>query len=270
MSLPFTDFCQIVANQESQFRELLGSAINCGSNRQWKYIELRSPTALLAGKDYYSQYSTHILDLTKGENQTFSDFKNNVKRNINKAYKEGVQVSLNHSLKSLIAYYDMHVLTRKRHGLPPQPLEFFIKLHEHTISKEKGVIALASYQGQTIAGGVYLHFGNEAIYKYGASKRAYQHLRANNLVMWEAIKFYINSGFERFNFGRSDPGNEGLLQFKRGWGAVEKNLRYYRYDLASESFIKGQSQRLSPERVFRNMPLPLLKGAGRLLYKHFG
>lgn len=270
ISLPFSDFCQILTRRENQFDQLLRTAIDYGTNRHWRYIELRSPGVPLADTNSYSHYYSHVLNLTKGERETFSNFRSSVKRNIKKAVREGVEVSISQSIEALITYYDMHVLTRKRHGLPPQPLKFFLKLHEHLISRGNGLVVLASYRGEAIAGGVYLHFGKEAVYKYGASNKAYQPLRANNLVMWEAIKFYIKSGFERFNFGRTDPNNDGLLQFKSGWGAVEKNLRYYRYDLAIESFIQGQSQRLSPEQIFRNMPLPILKAAGRLLYRHFG
>ena len=49
------------------------------------------------------------------------------------------------------------------------------------ISIENGFVALASYSNRVVAGAVFFHFGSKAIYKYGASDRNYQHLRANNL-----------------------------------------------------------------------------------------
>jgi len=37
-------------------------------------------------------------------------------------------------------YYRLHCLTRKRHGLPPQPTGFFQKIQEHIIAKIETVV----------------------------------------------------------------------------------------------------------------------------------
>jgi hypothetical protein len=46
-------------------------------------------------------------------------------------------------------------------------------------------------------------------------------LRANNLVMWEAIRWFSRNQFRSLHFGRTDQVQEGLMQFKRGWGAED-------------------------------------------------
>jgi lipid II:glycine glycyltransferase (peptidoglycan interpeptide bridge formation enzyme) len=118
---------------------------------------------------------------------------------------------------------------------------------------------------------VYLGFSGRAVYKYGASDRRYQHLRANNLVMWEAIRRYRKKGFRGLCFGKTEPEHEGLLQFKRGWGAVEETLNYYKYDLKKRAFVNGTSKTSGfHNKVFRAMPPPLLQLAGKLLYPHMG
>ena len=89
----------------------------------------------------------------------------------------------------------------------------------------------------TVAGAIYFHLGNKAMYKFGASDDAYQHTRANNLVMWEAIRWYAHNGYSSFCFGRSDCDGEGLRQFKNGWGTVERNINYYKYDIAEDKYI---------------------------------
>ena len=116
-----------------------------------------------------------------------------------------------------------------------------------------------------------LHFGHKAIYKYGASDSRYQQLRANNLVMWEAIRWYAGRGFKEFCFGRTEPENEGLLQFKRGWGPRERSIKYYRFDLRQNAYVK-EKQKIHGfhNKVFSRMPMPMLKLAGEMLYKHIG
>ena len=138
------------------------------------------------------------------------------------------------------------------------------------LSIKKGFVVLASYHNRVISGAVCSQFKDKALFKYGASDQNYQHLRANNLVMWEAITWYGQNGCKSFNFGRTEPEHEGLLQFKRGWGTKEKTIHYYKYDLTKDTFAKDSSRIKSFHAIFQKLPLPLLKLAGRLFYRHVG
>jgi lipid II:glycine glycyltransferase (peptidoglycan interpeptide bridge formation enzyme) len=84
-------------------------------------------------------------------------------------------------------------------------------------------------------------FDKKAMFKFGASEMRYQNLRANNMVMWEAIKWCLEMGCTTLSLGRTEPGNAGLLQFKRGWGASPKAFKYYRYDVATNKSVKETS-----------------------------
>ncbi len=175
------------------------------------------------------------------------------------------------SLEAVQVFYRLNCITRKRHGLPPQPWHFFKSVYDHVISKGHGMVALAYHKGEPIAGAIYFHFGKKALYKYGASDKRHQNLRANDLIMSEAIKWYNKNKYENFSFGRTDPNNSGLMQFKAGWGARERIIKYYKYDLKKNAFIKAAPH---PKRiyngVFNNTPIPLLKIFGSVLYKHMG
>ncbi len=135
----------------------------------------------------------------------------------------------------------------------------------------RGLVVLASYKGKTIAGAVYFHLGEKAIYKYGASDITYQRLRANNLVMWEAIKRYCQNGYKNLCFGRTEPENNGLRRFKTGWGTEEHLIKYYRYDLKKGVFTSGASHVTGRyNKAFHNMPIPMLRVIGTLFYKYMG
>ena len=131
-------------------------------------------------------------------------------------------------------------------------------------------MALAFHQNVPVAGAVFLHFGKKAIFKYGASIQSYHYLRPNNLLMWQAIKKYLREGCRYFNFGRTEPQNKGLLQFKRGWGARERMIYYYNYDLTKDMFTKRENALRSSYGLFKILPVPLLKIIGRILYRHVG
>jgi hypothetical protein len=220
ISLPFTDICEPIVQDEASFSSIFDEILRYGKKAGWKYLELRGGTKQLGGAVPYISCVRHVL---------------------------------------------------KRHGVPPQPRSFFKSIYRNVISKDKGFTVLATLQGLPISGAVYFHSNGKAIYKFGASDLRYQHLRPANLVMWEAIRWFSNNGFSELCFGRSEPENAGLIHFKSGWGAQEAPLHYYRYDLKKSAFEKGSSamNRVS-ERIFRGLPVSLLRLAGELLYRHVG
>ena len=74
------------------------------------------------------------------------------------------------------------------------------------------------------------------IFKFGASDHAFQHLRPNNLVMWEAIKRYAADGFKSLHLGRTSQANDGLRRYKLGFGARGERIEHCRYDFRKRAF----------------------------------
>ncbi len=271
VSLPFTDYCEPITSDGMKFENLMNSITGYGKKVGWKYLEFRCGKDLSPSSLPSCTYLGHTLCLTKDHENLLSSFRDSTRRNIKKAVKGGVKAEISGSLESIKEFYRLNCITRRQHGLPAQPFGFFKKIHDHIISKNLGLVVLASYKEKAIAGAVYFHFGNKAVYKYGASDMSYQDLRANNLVMWEAIKWYSQHDHKSFCFGRTEPGNQGLIQFKSGWGTTEQRISYYRYDLKKGSFVPGTSNVTGfHNKIFRNIPIPILNRIGALLYKHAG
>ena len=270
VSLPFSDECRLISENRHQFNKLTEFIYEYGKNNGWKHVELRGGEDWLAGSLVKDYHYTHSIDLNKDLNRIFTAFKSNVKRNIKRAEKEQLEVAIGNSWNTMKVFYKLNCVTRKRHGLPPQPLLFFRNIYENIILKQKGIILIALYHRKIIAGAIFFNFKNNAIYKYGASDKDFQKYRPNNLVIWEAIKWYYHRDFKSFSFGRSGPQNKGLLQFKRGWGTQEKKLHYYKYDLRKDCFAFNEADFKTSYGIFRHMPLPLLRITGKILYRHVG
>jgi hypothetical protein len=270
VSLPLTDECRPVAQDTEQFKEMLQYVLEYGKTAGWKHLELRGGHQGLDRCPVHKTHYSHTLGLDQDDAKIFSTFRNSTKRNIKRAQKENLKVDLSYTLESVKEFYRLNCTTRKHHGLPPQPISFFRKIFDHIISRKKGFVALAHKNNISVAAIVYLHFGSQAIYKYGASDRNYQHLRPNNLVMWQAIKWCCRNGFQRFSFGRTEAENQGLLQFKRGWGTKEEKINHYKYDLKSGCFVTKESGLKTSYHLFRHMPSSLLRLTGNLLYRHVG
>jgi hypothetical protein len=271
VSLPFTDQCPAIVAEQMVFQDTVKKVIGYGQKAGWRYIEWRDGRYFGEEARPSESYYAHELSLSKTEKELFSGLRDSTRRNVKKAAKTDVSVKVAQSLDSVRSFYRLNCVTRKRHGLPPQPLSFFKMVFEHVISKSHGIVVFALSAGKVIASSVFFHFGKSAIFKYGASDLAHQELRANNLVMWEAIKWFREKGFETLDLGRTELDNEGLLQFKRGWGVKESRIGYHRYDMKKKMFRKEHSMAAKlMNKAFTHTPVEMLALLGRTLYRHVG
>ena len=270
VSLPFTDYCQPIVSGETDSQKNIDELIDYGKKAGWRYIEWRGGERYFQGIKPFMSFNVDTLDIAKNMKNIMSTFRSSTRRNITKAIREEVHVKIEDSLESVKKFYRLHCLTRKFHGAPPQPFNFFRKIYEHIISQKKGFIFLAEYKKNQIAGAVFFSFGQKAIYKFSALDRSYQHLRPSNLVIWEAIRYYAKNGINSLSLGRTEPENNGLVQFKKGWGTEKEKINYYKYDLVKEGFVGDHHRPETYYNFFRKLPSPLLSLAGSLLYKHIG
>jgi CelD/BcsL family acetyltransferase involved in cellulose biosynthesis len=269
ISLPFTDYCEPICENETQFHSVLNEIHAFAEKRRWQTIEFRGGDAFLAKYPAAQSYFTHQLSLSPEPKEVLALFQDTTRRNIRKAEREGVLVEHTTSREALAAFYRLNCMTRKKHGLPPQPLSFFRTLYDRIILTGKGKIYLARVDTQVIAGAIFFEFGDQMIYKYGASDDRFQSLRANNLIMWKAIEYGCLQGYKQFDFGKTEPGNDGLRRYKLSWGAQEKVIHYHKYHLAKQRFITERArERHWTTRIFAGMPTILLRVLGKVLYAH--
>jgi hypothetical protein len=271
VSLPFTDYCEPLASDEAGFQEMFAAATTLGRTRNWSYLEIRGGERFLSEKTFSESFYGHTLDLTPDAKDLFSNFRESFRRNIKKAQKEGVRISVSDSLDSVKAFCRLNALTRKKHGLPPQPGRFFQCLYDRVISRGLGIVVTAYSQGGAVAANVYFKSGDRLIYKYGASNDKGRDLKAGAPVMWEAVKWAQDNAFSTLCFGRTETGNEGLRHFKKGFGAKEYRIPYYRYDLTRNEFVKGRKETGTVyKKIFASLPISILNPIGRVLYRHMG
>jgi lipid II:glycine glycyltransferase (peptidoglycan interpeptide bridge formation enzyme) len=271
VSLPFSDQCAPLVRNNEYLQVAVQSVIDYGEKNGWRNIEWRDDRYFAEGTPAWNSYYIHDIDLAVDEAALFASFCPNNRRNIKKAVREGVTVRVEQSLDSLRDFFRLHMITRKRHGVPPQPFAFFKNIHEYIMSKNSGIVVSARHNDNVIAASVFFNFGSKAIFKYGASELRYHPLRPNNLVMWEALKFYHHQGLRTMSLARTEVENHGLLRYKRAWGGKESALKYIRYDVKKRTFLPHHQTGAGLSRhVFARTPRSILRLIGRLLYKYVG
>ena len=261
VSLPFTDICPpLGAGTEAIFAELERVRLERGLGE----IEVRSN---LPGGSACSAPAavTHTLRLDQDPDPVVRGFRASTRRNARAAERHGVVIRLGESERDLVeTFYRLHVLTRRRFGLPVQPRRFFRLLWRRMVEPGLAFVLLAHHGSVPVAGAVFLCWNRTVTYKYGASDPLFWGLRPNDLLFSQAIRRACEEGYERFDFGRTELGNDSLRRFKLGWGSTESELAY--------TIVGG------PERAVRNPPVVVRglirraptwvsRGLGELFYR---
>lgn len=270
VALPFTDLCAPLGDAATR-EALLAEACAVARERRWKYLEVRADPSDPARTPRSTAFYHHTLALEADEDRLLAGLDASTRRAVRKAREGGLTMERGADLAAMRAFYDLLTLTRRRHGVPPQPFGFFAAVQRHLLAEGHGDLFLARQAGRPVAGVVCLRFGCHVVYKFGASDERFQQLRANNLVMWEAIRHYAATGHAVFDFGRTSLDNEGLRRFKRGWGAVEAMIGYLRVDPATGRPLTAPDQAAGWHNAFfRALPPFAARALGAVLYRHMG
>ena len=267
--LPFSDGCSPLLFNNCKPSVVAARLSLLALERSWKHFEIRGANGFELPVDLAVEYHGHALDLRQNAEDLLAGFSSSVRRAIRKAEASRLSVEVSRNPESVVEFYRLHVQTRRRHGLPPQPFLFFRNILNEVIRKGSGFVVRASLESRCVAAAIFLQFGRTAIYKFGASEPASQEMRGNNRVMWEGIRFLARGGCESLHFGRTSLTDVGLRRFKLGWGTAEELIRYFKWNAATGEWVGGcDHARGLHNMVFTKMPLAVNRLAGAILYPH--
>lgn len=270
--LPFSDTCGAVARDDAAHRALLSFAEQLRTERSWRYLEIRN-SVVPDGFSPSARYKLHVTELGRDPEAVLKTFNQHSRRKLRKAEASHVRVERRVDDEALHAFIRLNALTRRKHGVLPQPDALFWNIQKGLLQSELGFLGVATLDGAIVAVNLFLHWNRTVVYKYGASDDRALPAAANYAVMWDAIRWGCEQGYSRFDFGRSDLTGEGLLQFKRGWGSQELDLVYARRSATingapASDDEPGLQERLKP--LIARLPVTLLKIIGGRAYPHVG
>jgi len=169
-------------------------------------------------------------------------------------------------------FYRLHSQTRKeKHGLLPQPREFFEAIARRYFP-ERGFVLVAERDSQLLAATLLLTCGDTLFVKFSASDRAALELKPNDFLFWQIIECAIHAGFRAVDMGISEA--HGLARFKKGFGAASAPVFVGKYGLAG---TKPAHVRVTEEALQKvthvltqpEVPLSAVQAGGDALYRFF-
>jgi CelD/BcsL family acetyltransferase involved in cellulose biosynthesis len=264
VSLPFSDHAALLLENQNDFDEMTQLLQDGVHHRRYSYVEIRPLAAPSGGTEPFAVsklFYWHRLSLTGDLNSLFKSFHPScVQRKIRRAEREKLDYIEGRSEKLIQQFYKLLLYSRRRYGLPPQPIAWFRNLVACVGSGLK--LRLASRNGTPICGIMTLSYKKTMVYKYGCSDPKYHNLGGMALLFWKAIQDAKNQDFDELDMGRSDSEDLGLMAFKEHWGAVRKLLTYSRYPapILQSSGVSWQL-RLA-KKLCGLVPAPTLATAG--------
>lgn len=270
VSLPFSDRCAPLVSPDLSAPQQAAALEDLRRKQHLRRIEVHHQ---LEGPHAYSRSPAvfHLLELAPdAEAVARTSFRPQVRTHIRKAERLGLEVRLDTSREALTeTFYNLHVRTRRRLGVPVQPRGFFEQLWGDLIAPGLGFVSLAFAGSEPLAGAVILTYNGTAFYKFAASESASLRFRPNHLVLARCIEWACTHGYRQFDFGRSDLPHRGLRAFKASWGAREFPLAYTTFaDQPPRRHWFEASDVFAP--FLRRAPEWTVRAAGELLYRYVG
>lgn len=180
-----------------------------------KVIKLLKTNGAVRGKTLFTP-STFWIDLKPSEEELMKGFSSKTRYNIRVAQKNGVIVKEDNSDRAFEKYLALTHETVARQGFYAHTDKYH-RLMWETL-KKAGIAHLltAIYKKQIITTWILFVWKDFLYYPYGASTNEYKNVMANNLMMWEAIKFGKSLGLATFDLWGREEG-KGFTKFKEGY-----------------------------------------------------
>jgi Acetyltransferase (GNAT) domain len=275
VSLPFSDHCDLLVDDLADEAALLSFLQQEYLRDKPRYIEMRplSPPRIVtdlscATEEYYH----HRIDLRPDLAAIYQSFhKSSIQRKIKRADTEKLNYQEGRSESLLEIFWKLTIPTRRRHGLPPQPRQWFRNLID--CFGESLKIRVAFKNDRPIASILTLRHKDSLVYKYGCSDARFHNMGGMHLLFWRAINDAKEQGLRVFDLGRSSLRDPGLVTFKERWGAERTSIFYVTISdgksLGNNSAENAASWKARYiKRLVPYTPDSVLSLIGSFLYKH--
>jgi hypothetical protein len=274
VSLPFSDHCEPLCDSADDLNFLIRYLQATQQHQNWRFLEVRPVNGDFSQADTNgflpaASYFLHVLDLRPDLEDVFQSLdKDSVQRRIQRAERAGLIEKRGRSEDLLKEFYALFVVTRGRHRLPPTPYAWFRNLIQ---CQGKALEIRLAYKDETPISAILTIQCNDTVYyKYGCSVARFNKFGATPWLLWRAIAAGKSTGATKFDMGRTEEENAGLLTFKNHWVAQPQRLVYWRFPYMS-SFDPSKGWKLElAKHVFSSMPDGLRTIAGKLIYRHIG
>lgn len=277
VSAPYCDAAGILGDSPAVEKALLDAGLWLARKRGIPRVSLRNSSAV-AGID--PKITRHpgkvrlVLTLPDDPASLLAGLKAKVRSQVKKPVRDGLRFSLG-GRELLQPFFSVFSENMRDLGSPVHSIDWIDEiLRAYGNRAHIGLVRTPG--GKPAAVGLILCHPVTVSIPLASSVRRYNRMNPNMLLYWKFLEFACRNRFQRFDFGRSTPG-EGTYRFKAQWGATPEDLHWADFDpFASNPAVPLSPNRpagLSPvrkaaEQTLSRTPLALATFIGRCVRKY--
>lgn len=222
ISLPYVNYGGLLCKSEAAAAALVAQAEVLRRSCRATHVELRHIAPRGHGLPTRRHKVTMILELAGSSEEQWKLFDPKLRNQVRKAQKSGLEFKRG-GLELIDDFYAVFARNMRDLGTPVYSKQLFCNILQTFPDSTSIGIVLKS--GRIIAAGLISWFKDTLEVPSASSIRDYNALCPNHTFYWETMRFAIERGLRKFDFGRSTVG-EGTYNFKKQWGALPVQLNW--------------------------------------------
>lgn len=268
VSMPYVNYGGPCADDDATTAALLGEAMALARQHGVRHLEVRTIAPVsVHGLHSRSSKVSMVLELPATPDELSQRFTSKLRSQVKRAQREDITVAFGGE-DQLDGFYEVFAENMRDLGTPVYAKHFF-----RTILRElpgQAVICLLTLRGEPVAAGFLIGSKRTLEIPWASSLRRYGKLSPNMLLYWSVLKYACETGYTRFDFGRSSP-DSGTYKFKAQWGAqpVQLNWSYWVPDGAALPDLSPRNPKFQLAiKVWQRLPIAVTKIVGPHIVKN--
>tara|TARA_R110001592_G_scaffold126336_1_gene337499 strand:+ start:137255 stop:138307 length:1053 start_codon:yes stop_codon:yes gene_type:complete len=267
LSLPFVNYGGILADDDSARDALLGYCEQLGNSKSLSHILLRESAEASTPWDCDQHKITMLMDLPDDPELLWKELGSKRRAQIKRPGKEGAVAKVG-QVELLDDFYRVFAHNMRDLGTPVYGKSWFRNILQAFPAETHLVIVYLNEK--PVAAAFLIRHGSQMEIPWASSLREANRFGVNMLLYWEVLKFSIEQGAKRFDFGRSSK-DASTYRFKKQWGSEPHQLYWYNWAPAGKEAPKLDPQNSKYARaieMWKKLPIPVANLLGPRIVKY--
>ncbi len=180
------------------------------------------------------------------------------RRNVRSAERAGFQLGIENNNDALLQLADIHRENILAIGGRIKPDSFFSLLPKHFTAGKDFNLYTARKDGEMVAALLLFYGGRVVEYFMPGTRLKYRSEQPSALLLKQAMLDAASAGYAYWNWGGTWASQQGVLRFKRKWGAKDSIYRYCTRLINTEMLTCTSKQLLNDYGFFYTIPFSQL------------
>lgn len=261
VSMPYLNYGGTLARSATARTRLQQAAKALGGELGVSHIEFREQAPDEAGMPVRTDKVSMLLELPASIDDLGKAIGSKRRSQVRRPLRENPEIKVG-GAELVPLFYEVFARNMRDLGTPVYARSFYERMAT-TFPDDVKIVAI-TVGGKPAAAAFLIGYREQLEIPWASTVRDFNRISINMLLYWEVLRFAIDAGYRRFDFGRSTV-DAGTYRFKRQWGAEPKQL-YWHYWLRDG----GEPPKMNPDNpkyaraisIWQKLPIPVANFLG--------